>query len=235
MDTSLLLKSIIIPFYVNVQCNELGHDSKEHCFDSTHYKKFGPVSYQFNELGYRTCSTSQFTGNEILAIGDSFTLGLGVNIGQRWTEYLESNINYPVLNFSLNGASNDWIARRTKELLEHFTPRAVILHYSFSHRREHHDITWHDNERTLCDPGPTDAENFDNWRENFNKINQCCGDIPVVHSFIPNWHTTAVDYHKYGNNILEPIIPVDRARDAFHYGANTHKNLADKITNLLVL
>ena len=134
MDTSLL-KSIIIPFYANVQCNELGHDSKEHCFDQTHYKNFGPVSYQFNELGYRTQPISQFTGNEILAIGDSFTLGLGVNVGQRWTEYLASNINYPVLNFSLNGASNDWMTRRTKELLEYFSTLSVIIHYSFSHRR----------------------------------------------------------------------------------------------------
>lgn len=235
MDTSLLLKSIIIPFYANVKCNELGHDSKEHCFNQSHYKNFGPVSYQFNELGYRTSPIDQFTGKEILAIGDSFTLGLGVNVGQRWSEYLESNINCPVLNFSLNGASNDWIARRTKELLEYFTPRAIVLHYSFSHRREHPDITWQDDERTLCDPGPTETENFNNWYENFKKINQCCGNIPVIHSFIPKWHTTILDYSKYGNNILAPLIPVDLARDGFHYGASTHKNLADKITNLLVV
>jgi hypothetical protein len=184
-----------------------------------------PIEYQFNSLGYRT--HEKFTGKEILAVGDSFTVGLGINYEHTWPYQLEQKLNYPVANFSLNGASNDWIARKLEQLLSVFDPPAVIVHYTFSHRRERPQTDWYDDERTECEPFYSDQENFNNWVKNCQHI--ISHGIPVVHSFIPNWHPVQLDLQKYCSPII-PLIQIDYGRDQFHYGRKT----CDKFTNLLV-
>jgi hypothetical protein len=227
MYTSETFKqSIGIPFYANLKANTFGLDSLEHCFDKKYYQNFGNVDYYFNEIGYRDRSITQYQGNEILAIGDSFTVGLGVNYKDCWVAQLENMIGYPVLNFSLNGASNDWMARKTKLLLEFFQPRSIIFHYTFTHRRERPHSDWHDDERTECEPLYTDNENFINWQHNVEKINQVCKNIPVVHTAIPNWHSKA------SVNLITPK-KIDLARDGFHYGAKTHNQFATTLLDLL--
>ena len=221
-QTRTLAQTIGIPDYYNLQCCTLGLDSPKHCFDKTHYLTNPDVVYNFNSLGYR--SAEEYVGTEILAIGDSFTLGLGVNVEDTWPAQLAALLNYPVLNFSLNGASNDWIARRATELLDFFKPKLLVVHYSFSHRRENPNLNWHDNERTECEPIYTDEENFINWQKNFKKISKL--DVPVVHSFIPNWHPISIDYTSLGLNVIPPINIIDVARDGFHYGVKTHQLLA---------
>lgn len=225
-------QTVKIPYYSNMRCSTLGLDSEEHCFDRKFFNQFGPVDYQFNEIGYRTESVTKFTGSEILAIGDSFTLGLGVNYQDTWPVQLSKLINYPVLNFSLNGGSNDWMARKTAQLLRWFKPRAVVVHYTFSHRRECNNSDWFDDERTECEPLYSDLENLQNWRSAFDYFSGLA--IPVVHSFITDWHPEYVSYQELGTNVICPITKIDLARDSFHYGANTHRLLAEKITNLLV-
>lgn len=201
-------------------------DSLEHCPDKKHFSSYGPVTYEFNQLGYRHSDASKYRGDEILAIGDSFTLGLGVNQTDTWPEQLSQLLNYPVLNFSLNGCSNDWIARKTELLLRYFRPRCVIVHYSFTHRREAPHEDWFDDERTLCDPTHTQEENLENWRYNRDKLVQACGDIPLVHTSIVNWHPGAVP---------EVLVPsqTDWARDRFHYGPATHRQFATSLLDVV--
>jgi hypothetical protein len=140
-----------------------------------------------------------------------------------------------VLNFSLNGASNDWMARKLQQLLTVFQPRAIIIHYTFSHRRERPQTDWHDDERTECEPFYSSKENYQNWLTNFNTIQSLSGNIKLIHSFIYNWHDQPVDYLKLGNDVIPPITQLDFARDGFHYGPLTHRALADQITSLLAV
>jgi hypothetical protein len=226
-------QSVGIARYANLTCATLGHDSPEHCFDRKHYNTYPvPVEYRFNEIGYRTNSIESFTGNEILAIGDSFTLGLGVAQQHSWPEQLSALLNYPVLNFSLNGASNAWMQRKTMQLLNRFTPQAIVVHYTFSHRRERTNTSWTDDERTECEPFYTDLENYQDWKQTFDYFE--CLNIPVVHGFVPNWHTQDVNYSQLPGKVIPPPVPIDLARDGFHYGVATNRQLAQQITNLLV-
>ena len=224
-----LAQTVSIPYYSNLLCNTLGLDSLEHCFDKNHYKSYpDDIVYKFNSMGYR--DIEQYSGNEILAIGDSFTLGLGVNVDDTWPAQLSKILNYPVLNFSLNGASNDWIVRRASELMNFFNPNAIIVHYTFSHRRERPFPDWHDDERTECEPLYSNEQNLTNWQENFKKINQL--SAPIVHSFIPNWHTP-FDCSSTPN-IIAPTTQIDYARDRFHYGPITHFKLAQQMANVIL-
>jgi hypothetical protein len=230
MDQTRPLKQTIgIPYYSNLQCDTFGMDSFEHCLDKKHYKSYKNINYSFDELGYRI--NIPYQRDAILAIGDSFTLGLGVNVEDTWPAQLSKILNYPVLNFSLNGASNDWIARRSTELLNFFNPKLIVVHYTFSHRRERPNPSWHDDERTECEPIYTDEENLVNWQKNFDKISTL--SVPVIHSFITDWHEIPIDYAALGKNIIPPEPICDLARDGFHYGPATHQKIAEKITNLL--
>jgi len=232
MHSIFAQKHIAIPYYQGMQCSEFGMDSRAQCLDKKWFDQYSDtVSYQFNSVGYRTHES--IDPGCVLVIGDSFTLGLGVNAEQRYTDILEQQLGHQVANFSLNGASNDWIARKLSQLLTILQPRAVIVHYTFSHRRERPHPDWHDDERTECEPFYSSDENFDNWMTNFSLICKVTGNIKLIHSFIPNWHDQEIDYDKLGKNIIPPIPMLDRARDNFHYGLRTHRALAAAITNLL--
>jgi hypothetical protein len=234
MYTSFIQRHIAIPFYANLQTDCLGLDSQDHCFNRRMFDQHAPVQYQFNQVGFRTHAVDQFKSNAILVLGDSFTLGLGSNINDRYTDILEQQLSHQVLNFSLNGASNDWIARKLQQLLSLFQPRAIVVHYTFSHRRERPHPDWHDDERTECEPIYSSEENYQNWLANFKTIQASVGSIKLIHSFISNWHDQSVSYAELGDNLIPPINQLDFARDGFHYGPRTHQLLADKITNLLV-
>ena len=121
---------IAIPFYSDMKTDNFGLDSQAHCFDRKRFETHPPVHYQFNSIGFRTHSVDKFKSNAILVLGDSFTLGLGINCDKRYTEVLEQQLSHQVLNFSLNGASNDWIARKLQQLLPLFNPRAIVIHYT---------------------------------------------------------------------------------------------------------
>jgi hypothetical protein len=233
MHIDFVQQHIAIPFYANLQSDLLGLDSQHHCLDRRSFDQHHPVHYQFNEVGFRTHSIDQFESNAILVLGDSFTLGLGNNIEDRYTDILEQQLSHQVLNFSLNGASNDWMSRKLQQLLPLFCPHAIIIHYTFSHRRERPQLDWHDDERTECEPVYSSEENYQNWLVNFKAIQELAGNTKLIHSFISNWHDSPVDYSNLGKNTIPPLTQLDFARDGFHYGPKTHRALAAKLTNLL--
>lgn len=234
MSQDLVYQHMAIPFYANMITDTLGMDSPQHCFDQKLYNQRLPVHYQFNSLGYRTHPVDKFNKNAILVLGDSFTLGLGSNANERYTDILEQQLSHQVLNFSLNGASNDWICRKLQQLLPLFEPRAVVIHYTFSHRRERPIPEWLDDERTECEPLYSSKQNYQNWYNNFQKISTLTGNTKLIHSFIPNWHDQPVDYLALGNTVVAPTKQLDVARDGFHYGPLTHLILAQQLTSLLV-
>lgn len=224
---------IAIPFYADMVIDSLGMDSAQYCFDKKLFNQHAPVHYKFNSIGYRTHPVCKFISNPILVLGDSFTLGLGNHEHHRFSNILEQQLAHQVLNFSLNGASNDWICRKLHQLLAVFDPSAIVIHYTFSHRRERPQSHWHDNERTECEPLYTTEQNFQNWYHNFQKICTAVGNTKLVHSFIPGWHDAAVDYTSLSRHVLDPITQLDFSRDGFHYGPQSHQTLANAITNLL--
>lgn len=219
-------KNLEIGGYVGLQTDSYGMDSIGLCRDKKLFQNYPhTVTYHFNELGYRERPVNEFSRNSVICIGDSFTVGLGLPFELTYPQQLQKIINYPVLNFGLNGASNDWIARKLKTILSHFTPPVIVVHYTFSHRRELDNHSWFDDERTLCDVNMSDNaafEDYENWRLCYNFVNSL--NVPVVHSFIPRWHNP-------DTVPSECIVPfqLDLSRDGFHYGENTCRVLAEKL------
>ena len=229
------LSELQITKYANYQTQFLATDFENCCFNKKHFHSFPyQVDYHFNSLGYREYPIEKYQSDCIIVVGDSAVMGIGLPFELTLAKQIENFCNHQVLNFSMCGASNDWIHRKLKIILKYFQPKAVIIHYTFSHRREHSNHTWTDDERTLCDPFHSSDEKYQNWLDNHQQINMMLEKIPACYSFIPNWHDKPISY----NNFLEPIKVIDKARDYFHYGPKTTRLLAkmihSKLTTLLV-
>lgn len=219
-------KDLQIGGYVNRHYDVYGMDCYESCLDKSLFRSFPhQVSYAFNELGYRERPITEYDQKSIICIGDSFTVGLGLPVELTYPHQLQKILNYPVLNFSMNGASNDWISRKIKLIIKYFSPPVIIVHYTFSHRRESENNDWFDNERTLCDANVSvtaEQEDYENWVACYTAMESL--GIPVVHSFIPSWHVPPT----VPNNCVPPC-QVDYARDGFHYGEHTCQLLAENL------
>jgi hypothetical protein len=167
----------------NHMCMFLGIDSLQLCADKRHfasYPKF--VVYQFNNMGYRDEEWPEDLTNKIWCVGDSFTVGLGQPYEEIWPQIIQSKINKRTINVSVNGASNDWIARRVKYIAENFQPEAILVQWSYLHRRELADTTLTDEQRAIWHD-TKDTKDLENFIKNFDAV--CKLNANIVHSFVP--------------------------------------------------
>jgi len=133
----MILPSFILRQTVDQQFKNSGIDSLKDCLDKAHFKNYPyEVDYQYNSRGYRDQEWPDDLINAVWCIGDSFTVGLGSARERTWTSLLQNKLNRRTINVSMDGASNNWIARKTKELLTEVTPNLIVLHWSYLHRRE---------------------------------------------------------------------------------------------------
>jgi hypothetical protein len=63
----------------------------------------------------------------ILACGNSFTVGSGVENGDSWPAQLEKIIGMPVINAAVGGYGTDQIVLRTEQMIDLAKPKAVVL------------------------------------------------------------------------------------------------------------
>jgi hypothetical protein len=133
----MILPGFVLYQTVNQQLKYSGIDSLSYCIDKAHFKKYpDEVKYQYNSRGYRDQEWPEDLTNAIWCFGDSFTVGMGTPREYTWTYLLQEQLGQRTINVSMDGASNNWIARKTKDLFAQLTPDLVILHWSYLHRRE---------------------------------------------------------------------------------------------------
>ena len=93
---------------------------KKYCFD---------VTYEANSKGFRDVERElQSTSHRVIALGDSFTEGIGVNLEDRLTNLLEENTKIPHLNFGLAGnfgPTQYWMLYKTHAI--EYTHDAVLV------------------------------------------------------------------------------------------------------------
>jgi hypothetical protein len=152
----------------------------------------------------------------------------------------------------MNGASNNWIGRRIQFILDNFNPAAILVQWSYLHRREHPNSMLLDEDRVL---------HFDKRliekREDVAVINQIDvtnlltiihsiqnnNRVKIIHSFIPHFHNldpnlaTSI-YESLSNHNIEffsELNQVDFARDGFHYDVITSTMYAENYVKKIKL
>lgn len=133
----MILPSFLLRFTANQKFKESGIDSLEFCIDSAHWLSYPyAVEYNYNSRGYRDAEWPEDLDNVIWCFGDSFTAGIGVPFSHTWPQILSRLTERRTINVSIDGASNNWIARKLQELSREIQPQTVIIQWSFAHRRE---------------------------------------------------------------------------------------------------
>ena len=83
------------------------------------------IEYQFNNYGFR-CKNSQDIDN-IVFLGCSHTVGLGIPISYSWTTLVSQELNLANYNLGISGGSLDTCFRLAYYWLEKLNPKIVIL------------------------------------------------------------------------------------------------------------
>lgn len=136
----MILPQVILPQLKNQCLDTTGLDSRQHCLNKNHFESFAyPVTYHYNSRGFRDLewpANQQDLINSVWCIGDSFTAGVGSPFEHTWPWVLQHELQTRTINISMDGASNNWIARQASVILETLQPRVMIIHWSYLHRRE---------------------------------------------------------------------------------------------------
>jgi hypothetical protein len=213
-----------------------GLDSLDNCFDKQHFKNYKKtISYKFNSWGCRDNEPPNNLNDLIWCVGDSFTLGLGQPFEETWPQLLEKKVNIRCMNIAQNGCPNDMIAIRANKILEKYSPKKVIILWSFLHRRfkDGNFLHFHKNNNA--------EEDLQNFIKNFNSINN---HENILNYIIPNAFVNA-QAKTLKNDELQKLLEskingyitvvkqVDVSRDGFHFDIETCNMLVEDILSRL--
>jgi len=108
----------------------------------------GEKEYSFNSLGYRCDEFNPKSKENIFIAGCSYTLGVGLNSEETWAyqfkkllaEERKSKLDeVGLMNFSVGGASNDYIARILLSQSSLVKPDLIVAYFTHSYRTEYLD------------------------------------------------------------------------------------------------
>lgn len=186
----MILPSFVLASKKNLVLSASGLDSLSHCFDKKKFKDYPyKVEYRYNNRGFRDenwpDSIDELT-RSVWCFGDSFTVGLGAPAEHTWPYILQRIINRRCINISMDGASNDWIARRATEVIQTIRPECIIIMWSFSSRREKKSSGDDETRRMHLHVGVGDyIDDFKNFQHNVNTVNAATTSTKIIHSAIP--------------------------------------------------
>jgi hypothetical protein len=136
----MILPDLILPKLSNQNFAHSGIDSENHCRDPQHFRSYPwSIAYNYNSRGFRDTEwpdTVEQLKKSIWCVGDSFTVGIGSPGDHAWPTVLQKTMGVRTINVSMDGASNNWIARQARAILSEINPDFLILHWSYLHRRE---------------------------------------------------------------------------------------------------
>jgi hypothetical protein len=198
LGTQMILPDFILPGRINQRWKYSGLDSPNQCVDKQHFADYPfSVEYNYNSRGFRDQewpNSVEELKNAIWCVGDSFTVGLGSPIEHTWPWLLQKQTGRRVINVSLDGAGNNWSARRTALIQKEINPTNIVVMWSYIHRRENENENISDEQRRLQSISSTHVEDACNFAQ--------CIDM------LANSHTTQLvipgyspDYNSLWNNV----------------------------------
>ena len=173
----MILPDFVLPNRVNQLWNYSGIDSKDNNYPY-------PITYQYNDRGFRDDPWPANLADKIWCFGDSFTVGIGCPRKHTWP-YLLGN----TINVSLDGASNYWIAKKAIRVLEEICPETIVIQWSFIWRGENTNTELSDEDRRahFYDIQLSSEELLENFVRLVDQVDSARQSTRIIHSFIPGW------------------------------------------------
>lgn len=248
-----MLNEVKVPFYINKNMEYLGTDNPnsnhiKEVFNNDLTQYFNhpyKISYNFNSRGFRDTEWPVDLNNRIWCVGDSAALGAGVPVEYRYSSLLPNSINVSRIL-----ADNDWIYNNAVSILKETNPKLVVIQWSFYHRnnlngKDQFSVEQKDSTKqamlsllgNYIKNKFTDREKFDcDYLFHLTqKIESVKKDSNVIHVLTPKMHVGFDFLNRVKDSVKYSITAdwIDDARDiTFHYGVQSHNNIADKIKTL---
>jgi len=185
----MILPDFILTASQNQILIESGIDSRQLCLDQKHFDSYPyTIEYRYNSRGFRDDewpTSVEELKKCIWCFGDSFTVGLGSPLSHTWVNILQNKLLVRCINVSMDGASNDWIARKVVKVLEEIQPQHIIVHWSYLTRGELNDSQFNDEKRRRGRKNIFLKDQFNNLKKNLILVEQYNKKFNIIHSFIP--------------------------------------------------
>jgi len=198
----MVLPDLRLPSRANQHWQFSGIDHPDHCLDKKHFESYPyEVSYDYNSRGFRDSewpSSLDELQNRIWCVGDSFTVGVGSPLSHTWPTILSRITKQPIVNVSLDGASNNWIARICDKIINEIKPTKLVAMWSYTERRELPDTSLTDEYRRTQNVTASDKQN---WHNFMNCL--MCVKLAMPHSVhfcIPQFHSQIIDLERSWQN-----------------------------------
>lgn len=235
------LSELIIDSKINTMLDYSGMDSLDQCPDVEWFINYPhKIQYKYNSRGFRDDEWPKDLKNAIWCLGDSYTVGIGSPVEHTWPYLLRDATGIRTINISMDGASNDCIARFSNQILTQVQPLAIIHQWSFLHRRETESGSNESRRQHFIKS--TETEDVENLINAIQRTEQAATDTILIHSFIPgfaddaNKNTGVADRvirHSNIPNVVNFCSKLDQARDLLHYGPKTANKYVDHYVQML--
>ena len=182
-----------------------------------------PITYTFNEYGFRSDRFDQRSDFNILVSGCSLTVGIGVEYENIWPQQLKTHFNQPttVWNLAQSSTSPDYVVRSIYKTIDILKPDLIAVCWPAETRFEGPDNGRLRDYQLDTDEYPkvfVDQQwAYHTLQRNIILLKHICDlrNIPLVHG--PG------DYTNFG------IDPSSNGRDGLHPGIEWHKEYAELV------
>lgn len=191
------------------------------------------IVYANNSHGFRTV---EFDHKEnFIAVGCSFTYGIGLPQHQVWPELLSQQLGIPVYNLGIPGSSSDTCYRVVKHYVPLLEPKFVVM---FEPRRSRLEIFLDNYQTHVCQHDTSHPLDQDLWIKHWQTCekNQDIQAEKNRDAIAHVCHSHGIDFYYYAENYwyggIEnsfPGIGMSLARDLKHPGASFNRHLAMKM------
>lgn len=223
---------------------------------SKNYKQ-DKITYTFNSQGYRCDEFENIKWNEsILALGCSYTQGVGLDDKECWTYQLQEKLTMPVVNLAQHGTSIFYHLYNL-EILHELNPKFVIVQIPDVHRFTVFPANIKKSTRSLGYFSVSHREAFfkffkkkmykdameqrrdfhfmEVWSEDDNHLQY----VKFAVNYIKTLYKDRCFFFGIGTNCQEPYLiqmhaeVYDQARDLGHAGPESHKSWANQLSQAI--
>ena len=206
-------------------------DTQELFENNRKANKLGPwhsvsnIEYKFNSYGFRADEFSN-TDN-IVSLGCSFTLGVGIHAYQTWSNIVSKTLGLANFNLSISATSADCCFRMAANWIPQLKPKVVLYQnpepsrfewFDSTYKKPHNMLASSENHSEFYKEWVMSERNLTmNYLKNLYAIQHLADSVGALFVHIP----------------LANINRLDSARDKGHFGPNTHNAVADNVLRRL--
>lgn len=187
------------------------------------------IIYKINSHGFRS---DEFTSDpSIIFLGCSFTVGIGVNLENSWTNLVSTRLNLKSSNLGVGGGSCDTAFRMCFNYIDIIKPKIVVVMPPSPYRYE---IFLNDvSDPKMIGPWTEKSEHYKIWSateqnvkyqklKNILAIEKLCCDRSIKF------------YNTENNTNINNILSDKHGRDLCHPGIDWHAMIAKEILSDLI-